>query len=63
MDQEKKRTRGKGVKPALVHLNVRLSPWVAEFYRQQPNYTAFMRDVLTKYAIDNESKPEEGEVK
>lgn len=59
MEQEKKRGRGKGVKPALVHINVRLPPSVADFYRQKPNYTIFIRDVLTQYVTDNQSKLEE----
>lgn len=58
MEQEKKRVRGKGTKPALVHVNVRVAPWVLEFYRKQPNYTIAMRDVLTTHAQANQDKPD-----
>lgn len=59
MEQENKhirRTRGKGVKPALVHVNVRLPTWVVEFYRNKSNYTVAMREVLINYATSNQDK-------
>lgn len=55
-EQVTKRRRGKGVKPALVHVNVRLPSWVVEFYKEQPNYTKAMRDVLTIHAQDGQTK-------
>lgn len=59
---EEKRTRRR-LKPALVHINVRVPAWVLEFYKQTPSYTKTMREVLTIHAQENQSKLEEGEVK
>lgn len=56
MEQENRRTRGKGVKPSLVHVNVRVAPWVLEFYRKHPSYTIAMREVLTTHAQNNKDK-------
>ena len=56
-EQQPKRTRGKGVKPALVHVNIRLPVWVVDFYKDKPNYTRAMREVLTVHVMDNQSKP------
>jgi hypothetical protein len=47
---EKKRVRGKGKDEALVHVNVRLPPAVVGFYKQSPNYTKRMREILTDFA-------------
>jgi hypothetical protein len=44
------RGRGLGVKPALVHVNLRVPRHVLEFFQRSPNYTAAMRKVLTEYA-------------
>ena len=55
-EQVTRRHRGKGTKPALVHINLRLPDWVVEFYREQPNYTRAMREVLTIHAQDQISK-------
>lgn len=55
-EQERKRVRGKGTKPALVHVNLRLPQWVAEFYKGEPNYTKTMREVLTLHAQEQQSK-------
>lgn len=48
-----KRVRGKGKHPAKVHVNVRLSQDVLEFYKGFPNYTGKMREVLTNYAKEH----------
>lgn len=48
-----KRVRGKGKHPAKVHVNVRLSYDVLEFYKGFPNYTGKMREVLTNYAKEH----------
>jgi len=42
--------RGKGKKPALVHVNVRLPIDVLDYYKQFPSYTIKMREVLEKHA-------------
>jgi uncharacterized protein (DUF4415 family) len=52
MDTEVKssrKPRGKGKNPAKTHVNVRLPADVLEFYRQFPNYTGKMREVLTDF--------------
>tara|TARA_R110000868_G_scaffold57168_6_gene176843 strand:- start:5749 stop:5934 length:186 start_codon:yes stop_codon:yes gene_type:complete len=52
----KPKTRGLGKKEALVHVNLRLPKEVLAFYRKYagvPEYTAKMRDVLTKFAVKN----------
>lgn len=54
--QPKKRTRGKGVKPRLVHVNVRIPAWVLEHYKQKPSYTAAIREVLTMHAQESQAK-------
>jgi len=58
---ESKRTRGKGVKPAMLHINVRLPQYVVDHFKDSPKYTQEMRRVLTEY-VDNEaaSRPLEG---
>jgi hypothetical protein len=55
-EQQRRRHRGKGTKPALVHINLRLPEWVVEFYREQPNYTGTMREVLTIHAQEKQIK-------
>ena len=50
MMDEKKRGRGKGKHPALVHLNVRLPPDVVAFFKSKPNYTVRVREILIDYA-------------
>ncbi len=55
-EQVKRGGRGKGIKPALVHINLRLPAWVVEFYKEQPNYTGAMREVLTIYAQEKQIK-------
>ena len=55
-EQVTRRHRGKGTKPALVHVNLRLPEWVVEFYREQPNYTGTMREVLTIHAQEKQIK-------
>ena len=48
-----KKVRGKGKHFAKVHVNVRLSQEVLEFYKTFPNYTGKMREVLTNYAREH----------
>jgi hypothetical protein len=56
MMETTKRARGKGVKPALVHVNVRLPQWVLDYYKEQPSYTKAMREVLIIHAQEQISK-------
>ena len=51
---EPKRTRGKGVKPAMLHVNVRLPQYVVDHFKAGPKYTQEMRRVLTEH-VDNEA--------
>jgi len=48
-----KNVRGKGKHPAKVHVNIRLSQDVLEFYRRFPSYTGKMREVLTNHAKEH----------
>lgn len=48
-----KRVRGKGKHLAKVHVNVRLSQEVLEFYKTFPSYTGKIREVLTNYAREH----------
>ena len=51
-----KRVRGKGKNPAKVHVNLRMSEEVLEFYKRYPSYTAKMREVLTEYKQQTEAQ-------
>ena len=55
-EQVKRGGRGKVVKPALVHINLRIPESVLEFYKRYPSYTAKMREVLTQYKERTESQ-------
>jgi uncharacterized protein (DUF4415 family) len=55
-EQVKRGGRGKGTKPALVHINLRIPESVLEFYKRYPSYTAKMREVLTQYKERTESQ-------
>jgi uncharacterized protein (DUF4415 family) len=48
-----KKVRGKGKHLAKVHVNLRLSHDVLEFYKGFPSYTGKMREVLTNYAKEH----------
>ena len=48
--EQTKRGRGKGSKPAMPLVNLRLTEEVIAFYKQWPNYSKMMRTVLTNYA-------------
>jgi len=41
--------RGKGKKPALVHVNLRIPMEVLDYYKEFPSYTIKMREVLEKH--------------
>ncbi len=56
MEEAKRRARGKGTKPALVHVNLRLPSWVVDYFKEQPNYTSAMREVLTIHAQEKQIK-------
>jgi uncharacterized protein (DUF4415 family) len=45
-----RRGRGKGKRPALAHVNLRIPADVMEYFRQFPSYTIKMREVLTEHA-------------
>lgn len=47
----KRKGRGLGKVPALLHVNLRMPEETLSFYKKQyPEYTAAMRDVLTRFA-------------
>lgn len=46
-----KKLRGKGVKPAMAHINLRIPKDVLDYYKTTfPQYTQRMRDILVKEA-------------
>ena len=53
-EEPKRKGRGKGVKPALAHVNLRVSKEVLDYYKRYPSFTVEMRRVLTEHA--NKSK-------
>lgn len=53
MNETLKRGRGKGVKPAMVYLPVRISKEVSEFFSAYPNKSAKIREVLESYVKQN----------
>ena len=44
-----KQTRGKGVKPAMLHVNVRLPQYVLDYFKEFPSYTIEIRKVLEEH--------------
>jgi len=48
-----KKGRGKGVKPAMVYLPIRISQEVSDFFSAYPNKSAKIREVLTNYVQQN----------
>lgn len=44
-----RRSRGKGVKPAMLHVNVRLPQYVLDYFKEFPSYTKEMRRVLEEH--------------
>lgn len=55
-DKPVRKGRGKGKKPAMAHVNLRIPDWVLDFYKQQPNYSKSMRSVLMMYALENRKR-------
>ena len=53
MNETIKRGRGKGVKPAMIYLPVRVSKEVADFFDAYPNKSAKIREVLANYVQQN----------
>jgi uncharacterized protein (DUF4415 family) len=53
--EQTKRGRGKGSKPAMPLVNLRLTEEVLAFYKRWPNYSKIMRTVLTNYAESQKS--------
>ena len=41
--------RGKGKRQAMAHVNLRLPEDVLDYYKQYPNYTQMIREVLIKF--------------
>lgn len=53
MNETIKRGRGKGVRPAMIYLPVRVSKEVADFFDTYPNKSAKIREVLANYVQQN----------
>ena len=51
-DEVKQRGRGKGAKPAMVYVSLRLEKEVFEFFNIYPNRSAKIREVLIDYMIE-----------
>lgn len=49
MNEAVKKGRGKGVKPAMVYLPVRVSKEVSDFFDSYPNRSAKIREVLINF--------------
>ena len=49
MNSTNRKYRGKGVKPAMLHINVRLPQEVVAHFKTFPSYTKEMRGVLTNH--------------
>ena len=47
--------RSKDERRVMVHTNVRLPEDVVEFYKQYPNYTKAMWDVLVKFKEEHDN--------
>jgi len=47
------RRRGKAVKPAMVHVNIRIPEEVLAYFKGKPQYTLAMREVLTNHYKSN----------
>lgn len=52
-EEVSRRGRGKGVKPAMEHVNLRMPQEVVEFYRMYPRYTNKMREVLIQWVREH----------
>jgi hypothetical protein len=57
-----KKGRGRGVKPAMVYLPVRISQEVAEFFNAYPNKSAKIREVLANY-VQQQGEANENQTK
>jgi hypothetical protein len=53
MNESTKKGRGKGTRPAMVYLPVRISKEVADFFSKYPNKSAKIREVLGSYVQQN----------
>ena len=49
MNLTTRKPRGKGVKPAMLHVNVRLPQYVLDYFKEFPSYTKEMRRVLEEH--------------
>ena len=52
--EKTKRYRGKGVKPARVHINVRVPQYVVDHFKRFPSYTKEIRSVLETHVKEVE---------
>lgn len=52
-EEQPRKGRGKGVKPAMEHVNLRMPTEVMDFYRRYPRYTNKMREVLVQWVLEH----------
>ena len=50
-----RRYRGKGVKDAMLHVNVRLPQYVVDHFKESPSYTQEIRRVLETHVKETEA--------
>ena len=62
MNEPTKKGRGKGTRPAMVYLPVRISQEVAEFFNAYPNKSAKIREVLANY-VQQHGETHENQIK
>lgn len=53
MNESIKKGRGKGVRPAMVYLPVRISKEVSDFFSTYPNKSAKIREVLANFVKEH----------
>lgn len=58
-EQPKRRGRGKGKRPAMTHVNLRLPTEVAEYFKWREGYTRGMRNVLIAHV--NQARPDDSD--
>jgi hypothetical protein len=56
MSSDTKQRRGKGTKPAMLHINVRLPEHVVDYFKLHTSYTAEMRRVLEEHVEESKYK-------
>jgi metal-responsive CopG/Arc/MetJ family transcriptional regulator len=58
MPNQTKRVRGKGVKPTMVYVSLRVDKEVYEFFNAYPNRSEKIREVLASFINQEKAKDE-----